>query len=54
VMDHSDHYIYACVCLGKNDHKAFTSSLMKLQEGEYFSPNEFVATDGTFEGDSCL
>jgi hypothetical protein len=31
--------------------KSFTSSLLYLQEGDYFSENEFVASDGAFEGD---
>jgi hypothetical protein len=51
VMDHSGRFIYAHVCLGKNDRGVFTSSLLYLQEGDYFSEDEFVASDVAFEGD---
>jgi hypothetical protein len=54
VMDHSGHYIFACLCLGKNDHEVFTASPLYLQEGECFSVDEFVAADGAFEGDGRL
>jgi len=53
-MDHSGWYIYACICIGKNDRKVFTSSPLYLSEGYYFSDDEFVAADGAFEGDGCL
>ena len=51
VCDHKGRYIYVRVCLGRNDHKVFTSSPLYLQEGNYFSEDEFVALDGGFEGD---
>jgi len=54
VMDHSGRYIFARICLGKNDCEVFTSSPLYLQEGEYFSVDEFVAADGAFEGDGRL
>jgi hypothetical protein len=54
VMDHSGRYIFACICLGKNDHEVFTSSPLYLQEGEFFSEDEFVAANGAFEGDGHL
>ena len=51
VMDHTGRYIYTKVCLGKNDREVFTSSPLYLQEGDFFSLEEFVAADGAFEGD---
>jgi hypothetical protein len=54
VMDHSGHYIFACICLGKNDHEVLTGSPLYLQEGEFFSEDFFVAANGAFEGDSHL
>jgi len=40
--------------LGKNDREVFTRSPLYLQEGEFFSEDEFVAADGAFEGDGHL
>jgi hypothetical protein len=54
VMDHSGCYIFARLCLGKNDHEVFTASPLYLQEGEFFLVDEFVASDGAFEGDGHL
>ena len=54
VMDHSGRYIFARLCLGKNDREVFTGSPLYLQEGEFFSEDEFVAADGAFEGDGRL
>jgi len=54
VMDHSRCCIFSQICLGKNDHDVFTSSPLYLQEGEFFSDDEFVAADGTFEVDGHL
>jgi len=54
VMDHSRHYIFACICLGKNDREVFTGSPLYLQEGGFFLENEFVAANGAFEGDGHL
>jgi len=51
VCDHTGRYIYVRVCLGRNDREVFTSSPLYLQEGDYFSEDEFVASDGGFEGD---
>jgi hypothetical protein len=53
-MDHSGRYIFARLCLGKNDREVFTGSPLYLQEGEFFSEDEFVAADGAFEGDGRL
>jgi hypothetical protein len=54
VMDRSRHYIFARICLGKNDREVFTGHPLSLQEGEFFSENEFVAANGVFKGDGCL
>ena len=54
VMDHSGRFIYARLCLGANDREVYTSSPLYLQEGNYFSEDEFVAVDGGFEGDGHL
>jgi hypothetical protein len=54
VIDHSGCYIFARLCLGKNDREVFTASPLYLQEGEFVSIDEFVAADGAFEGDGCL
>ena len=54
VMDHSGRFIYARLCLGANDREVYTSSPLYLQEGNYFSEDEFVAVDGSFEGDGRL
>jgi hypothetical protein len=54
VMYHSRGYIFARICLGKNDHEVFTGSPLYLQEGEFFLDDEFVAADGVFEGDGHL
>jgi hypothetical protein len=53
-MDHSGHYIFAQVCLGKNDWEVFAGSPLYLQEGDFFSDDEFVVADGAFEGDNHL
>jgi hypothetical protein len=39
------------VCLANNDRDAITSSPLYLQEYEYFTPGEFLSSDGGFEGD---
>jgi len=54
VMDHSGQYIYARLCLRANDREVYTSSPLYLQEGNYFSEDEFVAVDSGFEGDGRL
>jgi len=54
VMDHSGHYIFACLGLGKNDCEVFTGSPLHLQEGKFFSEDDFVAADGAFKGDGHL
>jgi len=54
VMDHSGQFIYARLCLGANDREVYTSSPLYLQEGNYFSEDEFVAVDSGFEGDGRL
>jgi len=51
VCDHTGRYIYVRVCLGRNDREVFTSSPLYLQEGDFFSEDEFIASDGGFEGD---
>jgi len=40
--------------LRANDREVYTSSPLYLQEGNYFSEDEFVAVDGGFEGDGRL
>jgi len=40
--------------LGANDRDVYTSCPLYLQEGNYFSEDEFVAVDGSFEGDGRL
>jgi hypothetical protein len=45
VMDHSGRYIFACLCLGKNDHEVLTASPLYLQEGEFFLDDEFIASN---------
>jgi hypothetical protein len=49
-MDHSGRYTYVRMCLGKNDREVFTGSLLFFQEGNYFSPGEFLASGGGAEG----
>jgi hypothetical protein len=51
VCDHTGRYTYVRVCLGRNDCEVFTSSPLYLQEGDFFSEDEFIASDGGFEGD---
>jgi len=51
VMDHTGRYIFLCICLGKNDREVFTGSPLYLQEGQYFSDDQWVSCDGAFEGD---
>ncbi len=53
-MDHSGRLIFPRLCLGGNDREVFTSSPLYLQEGHFFSDDEFVAVDGGFEGDGRL
>jgi hypothetical protein len=54
VMDLSDRFIFVRLCLGGIDQEVYTSSPLYLQEGSYFSDDEFVAVDGGFEGDGRL
>jgi hypothetical protein len=51
VMDQTGRYIYVRVCLGNNDREVLTGSPLYLQEIDYFSDEEFVASDGGFDGD---
>jgi hypothetical protein len=51
VMEHTDHYIFHHVCLGKNDIEGFTGSPLYLHEGEFFSDNQWVLSDGAFDRD---
>jgi len=51
VMDHTGRFIYVRICLGKNDREVLTSSPLYLLEGDYFSDNEWVSSDGAFDGD---
>jgi hypothetical protein len=51
VMDHTGRCIFLCICLGKNDREVFTGSPLYLQKGDFFSDNQWVASDGAFEGD---
>jgi hypothetical protein len=36
VMDHSGHYIFACLSLGAIDKDVFIGSALYLHEGDYF------------------
>ncbi len=50
VMDHMQ--VYLCLSVSqKNNHELFTSSPLYLEEGDFFSLEEFMAADGAFEGD---
>ncbi len=51
VMDHTGRYIFVRVCSGNNDREVFTSSPLYLHEGDFFSDDEWVSSDGGFEGD---
>ena len=51
VMDHTGRFIYVRLCLGRNDREVLTSSPLYLLEGDYFSENEWVSSDGAFNGD---
>jgi hypothetical protein len=51
VMDHTGRYNFVRICLGNNDREVLTGSPLYLQEGDYFSEEEFVASDGGFDGD---
>jgi hypothetical protein len=51
VMDHTGRFIFLRLCLGKNDREVLTGSPLYLREGEFFSDNQWVASDGGFEGD---
>jgi hypothetical protein len=50
-MDHTGQYIFFYICLGKNDRETFTRNPLYLQEGDFFSDNQWVSSDGAFEGD---
>jgi hypothetical protein len=39
------------MCLGRNDREVLTSSPLYLLEGNYFSDNEWVSSDGAFDVD---
>ncbi len=39
------------VSLEENYRKVLTSTSLYLQEGDYFSADEFMAADGSFDGD---
>jgi hypothetical protein len=41
-MDHSDHYIFVQITLGKIDREVYSGSPFYLQEGEYFPDGEFM------------
>ena len=51
VMDHTGRFIYPQLCLGGNDREVLMSSPLYLLEGDYFSDNEWVSSDGAFDGD---
>ncbi len=50
VMDHTGRYIFLLLCLGRNDREVFTGSPLYLREGEFFSDNQWISSDGAFEG----
>ncbi len=51
LVDHSGRFIFVRVTLGNNNRECYTTSPLYLEEGDYFSDNQFVATDGAFDGD---
>jgi hypothetical protein len=51
VMDYTGHFIFLRVCSGKNDREVLTGSPLYLREGEFFSDNQWVASDGGSDGD---
>ncbi len=50
IMDHTGCFIYAQMCLGRNDKEVLTSNPLYLLEGNYFSDAEWVSSDGAFDG----
>ena len=50
-MDHTGRFIYVHLCLGRNDREVLNSSPLYLLEEDYFSENEWVSSDGAFDGD---
>jgi hypothetical protein len=54
VMDHNGHYIFVHVCLGNNDRVVFTSSPLYSHEGDFFSDDEWVSSNGGCEGSESL
>jgi hypothetical protein len=40
MMNHTGHFIYVWMCLGRNDREVLTSSPLYLLEGNNFSDNE--------------
>jgi hypothetical protein len=50
-LQDGSHYIVLHVHLSKNNLEVFTGSPLYLCEGEFFSDNQWVSSDGAFEGD---
>lgn len=51
VVDYTGRFTICQVSFGNNDREAYTSSLLYLEEGLYFSGDQFVATDSASESD---
>ena len=54
VMDYTGRFIYVHCALAKNDRDMFTSTPLYMNAGEYFTPGEWMASDGGFEGDGPI
>lgn len=52
VVDYTGRFTICQVSFGNNDREAYTSSLLYLEEGLYFSGDQFVATDSASESDA--
>ena len=51
VIDRTGRIIFFRICLGNNDRECLTQSPLYLQQGLYFADDEWIASDGGFEGD---
>jgi hypothetical protein len=50
VVKYKGRFTFYQVSFGSNDREVYTSSPLYLEEGQYFSADQFVATDGAIEG----
>jgi hypothetical protein len=51
MMDHTGRFIYIQIFLGRNDREVLTSGPVYLLECSYFSDDEWVSSDGAFDGE---